>query len=164
MSTTDKPAWKLSESAAKRVLHPLPIPTDCPYCQSPVKAVENKVIFRKPFGEWPYIYLCQNRECQAHVGMHPGTNIPLGTLANTATRKARVRAKDLFQGYLMGVCKMTRSEAYGWLAARLNIPVASCHFAWFDLNTCNMACYVLTEEKRKPAATGAQPGRAAIKS
>lgn len=147
--TGNKPGWKLSRSAAKRVRNPLPIPKCCPYCHSSVAVAENKVIYGKPVGEWPYVYLCQNADCKSYVGIHPETDIPLGTLANAQTRTARIRARDLFNSYLLGTCKMTRTEAYSWLAGRLGIAVAGCHFAWFDLATCTRVSVLIDDERKR---------------
>lgn len=141
-----------SQKAMKRVKDPLPIPTSCNCCQRDngtdgcIISVENKKVYGKNYGEWPWIYLCDN--CGAYVGMHPFTNIPLGTLADESTRTARKLCKVPFEKlYKKGA--MTRSQAYSELAKKLDIPVESCHFGWFDAGMCRMAAIasrVLYEE------------------
>lgn len=130
-------------SAFKRVLNPLPVPKVCPYCDGDVHAVNNSAIYRgQSYGRWPYIYLCE--DCRAYVGMHPETNIPLGTLADAVLREARKVSKNLFQTKLMEPpSNMTRTEAYTWLAARMNITAGNCHFAWFDVKQCEQVISIL---------------------
>jgi hypothetical protein len=133
--------------AIARVKDPLPIPTKCPNCAGRVELVENRAIYGKPYGRWPYAYLCTNRECDSYVGIHPRTDIPLGTLGNKATRAARKRAKTLFM-VLWESGEMTQDEAYAWLADALGItPVGHCHVAWFDIPMCERVVKVLSERK-----------------
>jgi hypothetical protein len=37
----------------------------------------------------------------------------------------------------------------------MNIPVAACHFGWFDVAQCNEALHVMTEAVAAPQATPA---------
>jgi hypothetical protein len=68
--------------------------------------------------------------------MHPFTAIPLGTLANAATREARKKAKAAFNPLWQGK-RMSRTEAYQWLASALGIAnVEECHIGWFDVAMC----------------------------
>jgi len=126
----------LDPTARQRVNDPIPIPTTCPNCGAEVKLVKNSEIYNgREFGKWPYAYLCVDREnCNSYVGLHPGTDIPLGVLADDATRLARRKAKEYFQPLWRG--KRTRfrerTEAYQWLADELGIPFEECHFGWFD--------------------------------
>jgi hypothetical protein len=131
--------WNPSKYAIKRVGNPLPSPTVCPHCGNEVKIVGNEVIYGKPFGKWPWAYRCVNDACDSFVGMHPETNIPLGTLANAEIRKARKLTKELFQKLWTDGGKMTRDEAYLWMSGELKIPAAECHFGWFDVPTCRKA-------------------------
>ncbi len=45
--------------------------------------------------DWPWVYICEG--CGSYVGMHPFTDIPLGTLADAATREARKECKAPIQ-------------------------------------------------------------------
>ncbi|WP_429498909.1 zinc-finger-containing protein [Robbsia andropogonis] len=136
--------------AVARVKDPLPVPTQCPNCGSRVELVENRAIYGQSHGRWPYAHLCMNRACDSYVGIHPRTDIPLGTLANKATRAARKRAKGEFM-VLWESGEMTQDEAYAWLADALGItPVGHCHIAWFDVATCERV--VAAVEARKAVA------------
>lgn len=135
--------WNPSRRAIKRVANPLPVPTICPHCGSAVKIVNHEEIYNgQSYGEWPWAYKCDGNFCDAYVGMHPFTNIPLGTLATHAMRDARKRAKAVFQP-LWQSGEMTRSEAYAWLAVQLGIAVAATHIGWFDVPMCNRVVEVL---------------------
>jgi hypothetical protein len=139
--------FKVSKAALKRVTNPLPIPTACPYCGSPVLRVNNSLIYRREYGQWPWAYKCEDVECDSYVGMHPKTDIPLGTLANKETRAARKKAKAVFMPFWESG-RMTQTEAYAWLGKQLGIEnVEHCHFGWFDAATCERAYGICTAEQ-----------------
>ena len=127
--------WNPSRSATARVKDVLPPPETCPYCGSPVELVNNSEIYGREYGKWPWAYRC--KPCDTYVGMHPYTNLPLGTLANSELREARKRAKSLFQPLWQN--HGTRSNAYRWLAERMGIPAEQCHFGWFTVEQCDLA-------------------------
>lgn len=143
---------KFSKKAERRVKDRLPIPTACPHCAGAVAFASNSEVYGRPFGDWPWIYLCQAQPCRAYVGTHPETNLPLGTLATAAIRTARKTAKEQFNALWQGGL-MSRTDAYSWLATRLGIPVAACHFGWFDEDQCNRALVALTEARQPRVRT-----------
>ena len=51
----------------------------CPYCGRQAEYVDSKVIYGRSYG---MAYLCRN--CDAYVGVHRGTDEPLGRLADAA--------------------------------------------------------------------------------
>lgn len=120
----------VSRRALKRVKNPLPVPTECPCCGGEVRLVNNSEIYNgRSFGEWPYMYLC--KPCDAYVGLHPATDIPLGTMATKVGREARKSSKQMFHK-LMEIKGFARTQMYEWLAERMKIPVGECHFGWFN--------------------------------
>jgi len=132
-----------SRKATARVKNPLPVPKHCRFCHSSVQVGTHQDVYGRDYSDWPYVYMCDG--CGAYVGMHPFTNIPLGTLADRATRQARKRCKKPFetiwrQGY------MARTEAYSWLANKMNISKNECHFGWFDISMCE-AARIICEER-----------------
>lgn len=137
-----EPLPVISRRALARVRNWLPPPEECPYCKRRVSLVRNDAIYGKTYGDWPYAYHC--RPCDAMVGLHPGTDIPLGTLANRALRTARAKNKQLFYG-MMKARGFTRSQAYEWLALQMGIPQEECHFGWFDLKRCEQAGEICKE-------------------
>lgn len=123
-------------NAVAKVKNPLPVPTTCNICGHGVRLATHQEVYGRDFSDWPYLYYCD--DCGAYVGIHPFTDIPLGTLADLSTRSARKHCKEPFEriwrcGY------MKRREAYAWLAEALNIPVEECHFGWFDVSRCYQA-------------------------
>lgn len=131
---TGKTPWNPSRTATARVRNPLPQPETCHLCSGSVSIVNNAEIYGVSYGEWPWAFLCA--DCGAYVGLHPFTSIPLGTLADASTRDARKRAKAAFNPLWQGH-RMTRAEAYAWLANSLGLPsVDVCHIGWFDAATC----------------------------
>lgn len=108
--------------------------------------MDNCVIYGRPYGDWHYAYLCVNTSCAAYVGLHPFTNLPLGTLATAPMRKARSLAKDYFNP-LWKNGGMTRTDAYAWLAASLGLTRDECHFGLFNVDQCNAAIRKIMELK-----------------
>lgn len=109
----------------------------CSVCGGEVSFVSNSVIYGTEYGDNPNIYLCDDPNCGAYVGVHPGTDQPLGTMADEKTRKARRLAHAAFdQIWRSG--KMKRREAYEWLAYQLGISFADCHIGMFSLRRCEI--------------------------
>lgn len=130
-----KSPWNPSRSATSRVLNPLPAPTTCA-CGRSVEIAHHLQVYGAEYSDWPWIYRCAH--CDASVGMHPFTSIPLGTLADKQLRALRKSCKQPFE-LLWSNGRMDRKAAYGALARHLRIPVEECHFGWFDADTCKRA-------------------------
>lgn len=138
------PLPHVSRRALKRVKNPLPVPTICRYCAGSVELVSNSEIYNgRAYGDWPYAYLCS--DCKAYVGLHPDTDIPLGTLADAQLRKDRNAAKGAFHR-VKEKRGFSRSLAYQWLAGKMAIEVGECHFGWFDHSACAKALAICTED------------------
>lgn len=133
-----------SFSATKRVKNPLPVPTVCDICSSNsiVSCTNDKVYSSKKYGEWPWIYMCN--DCKSYVGMHPFTNIPLGSLANYELRMLRTQSKKVFYEY-MDSTGISRTQAYVNLAKAMKMTVNECHFGWFKEDDCKRAIVALRE-------------------
>lgn len=126
-----------SDKAAKRVPKPwLSAPKLCRYCFGQVSLFNNSEVYGKSYGKWPWVYLCKG--CDAYVGLHPDTWIPLGTLANKELRQARKDAKLVFnQLWIYSDNKVkARSKAYKALADHLKIHLNHCHFGLFEIDSC----------------------------
>lgn len=138
--TPPYPLPYVSRASLRRIANPLARPHKCPFCEGEVALDSNDVIYRgKRYGDWPYVYHCAG-ECDAYVGLHPNTDVPLGTLADRTTRDARKEAKDLFFKWQdMADLRKNSTQAYIILAEAMGIEVAVCHFAMFDADACNRA-------------------------
>lgn len=118
----------------------------CPYCGRDAKLVMGHDVYphRPDLGSksfWKCGY------CQAWVGCHPRTTVPLGRLANAQLRQAKQRAHALFDPrWLRQRDKgAARVKAYAWLAEKLNIAPENCHIGEFDFETCQRAIEVLED-------------------
>ena len=98
----------------------------CPYCGSPVILRSADGIYREN-SQGAMLYVCSRYpECDAYVKVHPGTNIPMGSLANHELRTLRRTAHYYFdQLYKTG--RMTRQESYRWLADKICVPLKDAH-------------------------------------
>lgn len=112
----------------------------CDYCGSPAEFVDSSVIYGRSYG---YVYLC--RCCNAYVGVHAGTDIPLGRLANEELRHWKKAAHAAFDP-LWKYGGMRRNEAYSWLAKQLGTLPSQTHIGMFDVDLCRMAISVSEEE------------------
>ena len=104
----------------------------CPYCGKNAKMVSGQSIYpyRRDLFEKTF-YLCE--PCKAYVGCHPGTQKPLGRLADAALRAGKREAHAAFdpiwkEGY------MRRGQAYAWLGKELELPAP--HIGEMDLQQC----------------------------
>lgn len=103
----------------------------CDYCGQKAFLTSSREVYGgRDFGP---IYLC--RPCNAWVGVHRGTPVPLGRLADAELRKWKVRAHAAFDPTWRGKNR-SRSKAYAWLANQLQIPASKCHIGMFDIETC----------------------------
>lgn len=123
---------------SEKVKHKVKPITRCSYCGGEVKYVCNDEIYGKQYGKWPYAYLCQTDSCRAYVGVHPNSKIPLGTLADRATREARKRHKPDFIT-MQKKLGLSRNQAYKWLSEALSIDPSKTHWGMFDVETCERA-------------------------
>lgn len=106
----------------------------CPYCHSGASLKDNAVIYGKSYG---LAWICNKYpECDSYVGCHPGTDIPLGRMANKELRKAKMAAHKAFDALWKSKIGTTRKRAYAWLAGQLKIHEKSCHIGNFDVALC----------------------------
>ncbi len=116
-------------------------PTVCCNCGSNVRFVNNSEIYGKEYGEWPWAYLCTGVDCKSYIGCHKGTEEVLGTLANASIRKWRKEAHSAFD-HIWKDRHMSRTDAYQWLADKLDIERWRCHIGWFDESYCKQVVKV----------------------
>lgn len=134
--TPPHPLPYVSRRALKRVKDSLPIPEDCNNCGLPVELVSNAEIYGREYGDWPYAYRCIS--CDSYVGLHPDTDLPLGTLADKQTREAR----KSYKGSFFTLCDFrgwSRNQGYAWLAKQMGIEKSQCHWGMFSVAQAEMA-------------------------
>lgn len=89
-------------------------------------------------GRSGYFWRC-SVGCDVQVGCHPGRTIPLGTMADRPTRRARERAHDTFDR-LWTTGRISRTEAYRLLSVSMGLPTKKTHFGMFTAGQCEEAC------------------------
>ena len=113
----------------------------CNYCGKPAAYVDSSIVYHKSYG---MIYYCP--PCTAWVGVHKGTDKPLGRLANAELREWKKKAHAAFDPLWQGG-KMRRNQAYAWLAQRLGLPTHLTHIGMFDVITCQQVVRICTNER-----------------
>lgn len=118
----------------------------CPYCGRKAEYVDSAEIYGKSYG---MAYLC--RPCDAYVGVHDGTDTPLGRLANRELRRWRNRAHAAFDPlWQQGPYRRRRNDAYAWLAGKMGLTKEETHIAMFDVEQCKQVIQIMDNERRNP--------------
>lgn len=107
-----------------------PIETICPYCGGEVIFTTNDFIYGRKYGNG-LCYVCVS--CKANVGVHTGTTVPKGRLADKELAELRKECHALFDPIWHNGVKtgMSRRDVYTKLAEELGIPRQQSHIAWF---------------------------------
>lgn len=117
----------------------------CPYCGRKAILENDSAIYGRSYGK--QLWLCRNfPRCDAYVGCHVGTDVPLGRMANKELREAKKKAHAAFDS-LWRTGKMSRAIAYKWLAEKMGMLLAECHIGMFDVEDCErVVCAVIERE------------------
>lgn len=116
----------------------------CDYCGGRAEFVDSSIIYGESYG---MIYLC--RKCNAYVGVHKGTDRPLGRLANAELRHWKKAAHNAFDPlWKYGNFRGRRTAAYRWLSERLNLPIEKTHIGMFDIDLCKKTVQICLAERR----------------
>ena len=117
----------------------------CPYCGYEAKLVDSKEIYGKSYGK---AWVCSFYPgCDSYVGCHPGTEKPLGTMADKKLRKLRNECHLLFDS-IWKSGKKDRSSAYAMLRHTLKISEENCHIAMFDVATCKSLIRIFDADEK----------------
>lgn len=140
-----RPLPYVSRKALNRVTDYVEPPEQCPNCGNPVELVNNSEIYGREYGDWPYAYRCvDHKGCDSYVGLHPHTDLPLGTLADSFERQVRKDNKAHFLA-LQKQNRWNRKQAYAWLATRMGIPLSQCHWGFFGVEQASLAGAICEE-------------------
>lgn len=121
----------------KKVKDPILSGRECPYCHKPTEFVDSSVVYGSSYG---MIYLC--KPCDAYCGVHKGTDVALGRLANETLRSLKKQAHSFFDGLWKRKMKTgfrkghSRSKAYRWLSEQMSLPAELTHIGMFDEDQC----------------------------
>ena len=114
---------------------------DCPYCGAKAEFRDSAMIYGRSYG---MVYVCSNYPvCDAYVGVHKGTDRPLGRLANTELRYWKKRAHDALDN-LWKSRRYSRSKAYRIAADIMGTPITETHIGMFDVQECKDLIKALT--------------------
>lgn len=107
----------------------------CPYCGSNASLVSDAVVYGTD--KYGMIYLCDNYPtCDAYVGVHEGTNLPKGSLANAELREWRKKAHTAFDRVWRG--KISRKKGYKLMQNLMGMDEKQAHIGEFDVEQCKM--------------------------
>jgi hypothetical protein len=112
----------------------------CPYCGKLAKLKDSTVVYGQSYGN---IYLCTGfPECDSYVGVHKGTNKPLGPLANKPLRELRKQCHKAFDLLWKGQ-KLTRRATYQWLRIAMKMTRSQAHIGQFNEVQCRKLLTIL---------------------
>jgi hypothetical protein len=113
----------------------------CPYCGKDTNFIDSAMVYGKSMG---MMYACM--PCGAWVGVHKGSDVALGRLADSELRKAKREAhfyfdqisktnliNEIWEEPFNG---SNRSKAYVWLAKQLCMKEEHCHIGMMDPYKC----------------------------
>lgn len=130
---------------------------ECPYCGGATEFTDSSIIYGKSYG---MIYLC--KPCRAYVGVHKGTEVALGRLANAELREAKKEAHRYFD-VIWKEGRLKRNEAYKHLSEYLGTSPEYTHIGMFDVEHCKLtsewAKQKLNDLKRLDADFGVETQR-----
>lgn len=109
----------------------------CPYCGAAAVLREGSYVYgERSRGEM--LYVCLNYpKCDSYVGVHHGTQKPLGTLADAELRNKRIKTHRIFDQIWKNNL-MTRKEAYRWMEYFMGLPRHSGHIGKFSEYRCQV--------------------------
>ncbi len=120
----------------KRKLHRNKVPPmRCPYCgRQIVLRSADEIYHENP--NHTMLYVCSRYpKCDAYARVVPGTKSPVSALANKSLRMLRSQAHYYFnQIFQYGL--LTKTEAYSWLAAVLDLPSEEAHIGFMREARC----------------------------
>jgi hypothetical protein len=113
----------------------------CPYCGlAAVWYADSALLYHgRDYGP---AWVCP--PCGAWVGVHKGTDKPLGRLADAELRRAKMAAHAAFdplwqaRQHRSGLSQgHARGKGYKWLAGELGLAAKDCHIGMLDVETCH---------------------------
>ena len=107
-------------------------PIRCPYCGSTAILKDASYVYGSK-SKGGKVYVCSRYpECNSYVGVHPGTNIAKGTLADKQLRFKRIQAHQTFDQIWKNHI-LSKSDAYRWIADKFCLTAKEAHIGEFDM-------------------------------
>lgn len=119
-------------------------PVYCPYCGRRANLTKATAVYKEHAIE-EYLYVCSRYpECDSYVGVHRGTLLPKGSLANGDLRHKRIEAHRYFDAiWKNGI--LTKKNAYRWLQDIFCLSGEQAHIGQFS----DYMCSCVIAESRK---------------
>ena len=118
---------QLSKSTPRRIR--------CPHCGAFAIIRPAAEIYGDPTNTGD-LYVCSRYpQCNTYVGIHPGTRIPMGTMANGDLRNLRIKAHRKFD-QLWQSNIMSRESAYRWMADFFGLTLKDAHIGMLGEYRC----------------------------
>lgn len=102
----------------------------CPYCNEMAAFWDNEMIYGKSYWASHMCYYC--KDCNAYVGTHLNTIVPLGTMANKELRSWRRKTHAVLDPIRQS-WNISRSDLYAYLAKKFGKEI---HVGESDINMC----------------------------
>ena len=108
----------------------------CPYYGSPAILKDASYVYGH-HSSGGKVYVCSHYPaCDSYVGVHQGTSLPKGSLANRTLRKKRIQAHQIFdQLWRKGI--FSREEAYRWIGDKFCLQTRQAHIGNFSDYMCD---------------------------
>ena len=119
----------------------------CPYCNTTSELVYGTLLYphNPALAHLPFYYC--GPACDAWVGCHKDTEIPLGRLANAELRHWKVQAHvafdKLWRVSTISKRKELRRRAYLLLAEQMGLPPSECHIGKMDVTLCKLVIEIV---------------------
>ena len=108
----------------------------CPYCGSPAILKDASYVYGH-HSSGGKVYVCSHYPaCDSYVGVHQGTSLPKGSLANPTLRKKRIQTHQIFdQLWRKGI--FSREEDYRWIGDKFCLQTRQAHIGNFSDYMCD---------------------------
>ena len=124
----------------------------CPYCRAKATLHPASYVYGESAIPGNYLYVCDRYPaCDAYVGAHKKSKLPMGSLANGDLRHKRIEAHKAFN-WLWKSGLMTRNQAYIWMQAKLGLNKQQAHIAKFSDYMCEQLISICSEAKENNLA------------
>lgn len=116
----------------------------CPYCGRRAVLQKATVVYKEHALD-EYLYICSNYpECDAYVGVHKGTMLPKGSLAQGDLRHKRILAHRCFDTiWKKGI--LSKKNAYRWMQDIFCLSSEQAHIGQFSEYMCDQ---IIAESKK----------------
>ena len=120
----------------------------CRYCGARAALRPSSVVYGEHTKNDGYLYICDRYpKCDAYVGAHQKSRLPMGTLANGDLRHKRIEAHKVFDRmWRSGL--MTKGQAYKWIQTKFYLNEKQAHIGMFSEYMCNQLIAACNEMYR----------------